>query len=496
MSTDYASNTTTQDVTLWVNAATGSDSNSGIQASPLKTIAAAARKIPLIVRHNVIINVATGIYQESLDLLFSCVGIGNIRFVGLDWSNFTPTTGIQSGTFDINFGVQAIPNTATCASGGWTANELKGKFIRITSGTYRDEYLPIASNTATSVDFGMPADRTDQYAHGKDLRGQSFAIVEHAVILSQQGVFGYLINVIGTTAPIIQLDNENSYTWLPIGVLFENFQFSLGSATRALGCGSGGVLQLMSCKLNFTANPGNSVYGFYGFSSGAAFRAVDCYWAMSSNTNYGISATELGVRIILYDCVMDNGGRAAVVSGGQLRISGLYQNQQQVGVSCVNSATVYCFANIVFRNEPSGLWLFESSRASIQPVAGCGFIKDLASSGIQINRSTASGGSSNIVQLNNLVIDNCVTGVEIEGMHNHVDLQNCTLINNSVYGVNMAASKYAGFNSVATNNLTVMNNNGADFTLDGVTATSLADLRADSDKDISNSVRFNRLCEP
>lgn len=60
----------------------------------------------------------------------------------------------------------------------------------------------------------------------------------------------------------------------------------------------------------------------------------------------------------------------------------------------------------------------------------------------------------------------------------------------------MAANKQACFNAVATNNLTSMSNNtNGDFSIDGSAATSLANLRADPDKDVSDPVRFNRLFE-
>jgi len=60
-------NATTADLTYYVNASTGSDSNSGLSAgTALLTIMAAINKIPSVVNHVVTINVAAGTYAETV----------------------------------------------------------------------------------------------------------------------------------------------------------------------------------------------------------------------------------------------------------------------------------------------------------------------------------------------------------------------------------------------------------------------------------------------
>ena len=67
-----ASNTvpikTTQNLTFYVNPATGSDENDGSSGSPFATIAKAVSLIPQVVNHTVTINLADGSYSEGITL--------------------------------------------------------------------------------------------------------------------------------------------------------------------------------------------------------------------------------------------------------------------------------------------------------------------------------------------------------------------------------------------------------------------------------------------
>lgn len=72
---------TTADMTLYVDATNGDDSNPGTQSEPLQTIQAAINKIPQIVNHTVTINVAPGTYNES-PTIEGFVGKGIIQLFG------------------------------------------------------------------------------------------------------------------------------------------------------------------------------------------------------------------------------------------------------------------------------------------------------------------------------------------------------------------------------------------------------------------------------
>ncbi|MGO4678210.1 DUF1565 domain-containing protein, partial [Bosea sp. 2YAB26] len=75
---------TLSDITYYVNAASGNDSNNGLTSSaPFKTISKAISMIPQIVNHNVIINVAAGTYNEEVSLS----GYMGNGYVGLQGSS-------------------------------------------------------------------------------------------------------------------------------------------------------------------------------------------------------------------------------------------------------------------------------------------------------------------------------------------------------------------------------------------------------------------------
>lgn len=92
-----ASNTvpikTTQNLTFYVNSATGSDENDGSSGSPFKTIAKAISLIPQIVNHDVAINLADGSYSEGITLS-GYVGKGIISVKG---NTTTPSNVVLSG---------------------------------------------------------------------------------------------------------------------------------------------------------------------------------------------------------------------------------------------------------------------------------------------------------------------------------------------------------------------------------------------------------------
>lgn len=73
---------TTANITLYVDTATGSDSNNGLTAgTAFKTISKALNVIPQIVNHTVTINVAAGTYNETVTPKgFS--GSGTINLIG------------------------------------------------------------------------------------------------------------------------------------------------------------------------------------------------------------------------------------------------------------------------------------------------------------------------------------------------------------------------------------------------------------------------------
>lgn len=140
-----AQGATTGAMTLYVDAATGVDTNDGTVSKPLRQIQTALDRVPEIINHNVIINVGAGSYGQ-INSTSKIVNTGTLTVTGT-MATFTPATGSASGTFD-----SVSDNVLTLAGAGWTINDLKGKFLVIGSN-----YYPILSNTATTVTI---SDRT------------------------------------------------------------------------------------------------------------------------------------------------------------------------------------------------------------------------------------------------------------------------------------------------------------------------------------------------
>lgn len=493
MQSAYAA--TEQQLNLWVDAATGSDSNSGAANFPLRTISAAVYKIPFWVRHPVTVHVHRGTYAERLDLQFMMVAEGSVTFIGEDWSPHSPRQGIRSGKFDSSFGAPSIPNTATCSAGGWGVDELKGTFVRITSGADTGTYLPVASNTQTSLDFGMPADR--RAAGGRDLRGQEFELVAPAVIVQQQGAMSHVVNVTGTW-PIALNRAVDGRAFTPLGVQFRNFQFNCGTAHRAIACGSGGALRLDSCKLELSPN---TIYGLSGYPT-SRLTVTDCYWAMHPSPtfpalpfrNFGVLTGE-HARLALNNCIMDNGRRGVLATRSTASISGLYQNQQEVGLD-VRDSTIDCSGNIVLRGQPSAVIVSDRSTLLMVPAAGCGFIRDASQAGIAITQIDLASAGGILVRLRNMDLDACGSGVLIDGSHNTIQLLGSAIRNSPRWGLNLAGTRSACFNAVSVDSASTMSGNiSGDFSLDGTNAVSLAALRSSANREIVDSSRLSRLFE-
>lgn len=150
--------TTQAALTLYVDPL-GSDTNSGTVSGTgaFLTIQAAVNAIPKLVRHPVVVNIATGSYSGFgvYGFSFDPASVTNgayINFVG----GYITATGLASGTATGTAtagaaGSGATYGTLTDGTQAWTINDLKGKAIVITGGTGSGQTRIIASNTATQI---------------------------------------------------------------------------------------------------------------------------------------------------------------------------------------------------------------------------------------------------------------------------------------------------------------------------------------------------------
>lgn len=148
-------------MTLYVDP-TGSDSNACTASgtSACLTLAGALGKLPRFIRHAVTVNVAAGAYAEPAEVKGFNIAKGVTLSIVGSTSTRTPTTGFASGsvTASTTWSATAAP-TITDSSQTLTVNDLKGAFIRFTSGTLNGQVFPIAANTASTITapFGTTA---------------------------------------------------------------------------------------------------------------------------------------------------------------------------------------------------------------------------------------------------------------------------------------------------------------------------------------------------
>ena len=176
---------TYSNLTLYVDP-TGSDSgactSSGTGACA--TLGGALGKLPKNIRHTVQVNVAAGTYTETVQVTgfaLSRPPNDTSASAALTISGTmgapTLTTGTTSGTLT-STSMSAPPSTVTDSGQSWTVDELKGRFLLMTSGARNGTYYPIVSNTATvlrlaSIDILL-------------VSGATYSIVEPKTVFSGQ----------------------------------------------------------------------------------------------------------------------------------------------------------------------------------------------------------------------------------------------------------------------------------------------------------------------
>lgn len=197
-----AQGVTTADMTLYVDTATGNDNNIGSLALPLKTIQAAINRTPHIIAHLVTIYVRAGTYAEDLIVSNHIRHTGWFTISGYDWTDVVPATGLATGTIASYSG-----RTVNVTAASWTVNDLRGKYIQLTSGAKSGYKYPIESNTATSLTIG---------GYGLSaISGQTFKFVTQGAIITGKAT--------GDNDPMVHLSSVCDYFFNAIE--FDNLSF-------------------------------------------------------------------------------------------------------------------------------------------------------------------------------------------------------------------------------------------------------------------------------
>lgn len=141
---------------------TGSDSNACTASGTAAclTLGGALLKVPRNIKHLVTINVAAGTYTEVFRVQGFFIegdnGAASTAALTITGTqvNFTPATGSATGTLTAYTNTSTVDGAhpfATDSGATWTVNDLRGRFLQITGGTGSGQYMPIASNTATTI---------------------------------------------------------------------------------------------------------------------------------------------------------------------------------------------------------------------------------------------------------------------------------------------------------------------------------------------------------
>lgn len=494
-------------MTLYVDASAGNDGNTGLASGAggaLATLGAALAKVPLRLGHDVTISVAAGTYTESNVVYFIPTAGGNLNITGSSWTAVTPATGIASGTFDASFAGTTYTNTCKATGAGWTASDLVGKFCKITSGTRSGQYFPIASNNAADLDLSMNCANSG-------FQSQTFEIVEPAAVFARSGSTSYILSVSGESGKASTLTASTLTGFCTI----ENIKFNTtGSPAASVVVESSvGNVRLKQCTMN-TALPSGSPFR-WGIAATGQGVIKDSFILASTNGATAINPGNLTSFSVDGLVVKGPGGGAgsafststdylkASVSGNGLYVYNCGSAFSLVGGILRSVLTTAASGRLLLRNCTTGIactggntQIYLASNVSNIEINTCtDGLKTTAGSTLNSGGLANSGTVS--ASLNGVIIKNCTDAIDLQTSHNQVSIAGAAIDTNSAWGVNMAGSKYAGYNQVMTSGTTAMSSNtSGDFTLDGTTATSLATLQGDADKTIVDATWFNRLAEP
>lgn len=170
-------------LSYWVatSANGGSDSNPGTQALPFLTIQKAIDVLPKRIKHAVQINVGAGTFAGAMleGFVFETLGTDATGlYITGTLGTSTLASGLTTGTFASATAGTANTTTwgtATATSAGWTVDDLRGRFVRIDSGTGAGQVRAIDSNTADTITVA---------GSWTAPTGATFTIVEPSTILN------------------------------------------------------------------------------------------------------------------------------------------------------------------------------------------------------------------------------------------------------------------------------------------------------------------------
>ena len=465
---------TTTDLDIYVDPG-GDDDNDGLSTgNPVLTWNRALEIVPFFVKHAVTVHVAAGTYVEQVKGVRVIEKGGSIAFRGSQ-ATFTPATGIAGGTV----ASQSL-RTVTVTGAGWTVNDLRDKFLKVTS---TGVHYPVVSNTATTVEL----------ASHTDLTGQAFTFVAPEVVLDAGGTtvddIAFFVDGIGYEL------SDSTVRESPSNVCLIDVELRGGMGQRTHQCSRGEGLVIKYHHSGYYVSNGskptllhailleqaaNGGYGVY-VHGGAQPYVDDVYGrAFSASSNRGVYLRDVHEAYMNDGVVMDGYTWGLVMNNavGQVFGGGWAFRNGTIGIYTSGSCVVEiddleCTGNTSYgiyqeydNSNPTGTVQFGVGVANISNNGVCGVV--LRSYG-RLAIETSGNLSGNVQD-----------AIRITGPHCYVSLRGATTIaGNGGYGLKMDGIAACLASIEVQDSVAMSGNVAGDFTLDnGATAISVAALRA------------------
>ena len=379
-------------LTLYVDKG-GSDSNAcTTAATACLTIAGAQAKLPRFLAHNTTINVDAGTYTESVTLqdMYARKSV-TLTLAGQTPIAVTPTTGSATGTLT---GYAAASPTAigtlTDSTQSWTTNDLRGRFVRMTSGSANGQRRAIVGNTATVLEIA------GAYT-ANPAAGNSYQIETPSTIISGSMNIGRNVLMSSSTSILFELRQLDLTSASSTVTVDRGFQPAIRFPdSRILSSSSASPALTTPSIRTPTASPTIIM------ATGSGNAAISWTGRAPATLSYGNAGQPPGAYIY-------SAGSSAILSSG-LSLSST--SAQMTGVIETGSST----APVISIASGSYLWTLPVGDAS----TGYQFIRcPSGSTGVGLLLNVTSTNSSEESQssfgLNRVTIMNCGTGIRAGG---------------------------------------------------------------------------------
>lgn len=465
-----SSSATSEDIRLWVDAATGDDANPGSQDRPLKTISAALEKVPYVIQHAVTIYVGPGVYSENVSVsrLFDGYPKGKMSIEGTGFTAATLTSGAVTGTIS-----GYSTNVVTVTGAGWTADNLKGRMLRITSGTNKDKLYPIAGNAADTLELCVTGIA--------NINSHTFEICEPAASIEPTSSYGISLNPLGVgtlTLSKLKLRRPNSGLVLARG---DTLAFDQCLVTGLL------YLEPNAVTFNNSALVGGAAYDYFYCRSRRAFVGGSLFdgGGQATTPAFFTSVSQLYFGSLTGSIPHFQNGKGAglYISGGtNVSANGLVCRKNKTGMALHEGVAMECDTGFaIYDNTEDGVVMggYNGVRGHSCLDVVIGTIRNNGRHGVVL----ANSGNTFVTYETSSIRDNGGFGVICAAVHGQNDL--------------VSALVKSAFSNVILGSKIVMSGNvSGDITLDGTTAIAIADLRLDADKTMVDGATFNRVVTP